>query len=192
MFKDPLGLLSLLALLALMTACTLPLPKIPDSPYAKTPIGSTLELNQALEIPPGSTRVYIQNGQLSRRFNHYAPNCNIEVRRIDHEASQTVAAGVYRIVRVQSSYDENVKSPAAIQLAALGSFTIAESVDSGSTMMYAGYHLYLEGADPNVMRLSCRGVYADPSYALPPSVTEIRQALGELMTLRLPEPGRTG
>lgn len=192
MFRYPLPLLSLLALLTLTTACTLPVPKIPDSPYAKAPIGSTLELNQALEIPPGSTRIYVQNGKLSRRFNHYAPNCNIEVRRIDHESSQTVAAGVFRIVRVQSTYDENVKNPAAIQLAALGSYTIAESVDNGSTMMYAGYHLYLEGDDPNVMRLSCRGVYADPSYASPPSVTEIRQALGELMTLRLPQPGRPG
>lgn len=185
MHSVPLRQVGLLAILALVTACSLPVPKGPDSPYAKTPVGSILELNRAIEIPPGSTRVFIQNGRLVNGFNHYTPNCNIEVRKIDQSSKQTIPTGVYRVVRVQSTYDENVKSTAPTRLAALGSFSLAESVDNGSTMMYAGYHLYLEGADPNVMRLSCRGAFADPPDAVPPSINEIQQALGDVMTLRL-------
>lgn len=179
--------LGLIALPVLFAACSLPVANDPNSPYAKTPLGSTLELNQTIEIQPGSTRVFIQNGQLTKGFNRYATNCNIEVRKIEYNTTQTIATGSYEVVRVQSTYDENVKTISPTRLAALGSLRLADSVDRGSTMVYAGYHLYLAGADPNVMRLSCRGAFADPSEALPPSITEIRQALGDIITLRLAE-----
>ena len=59
--------------------------------------------------------------------------------------------------------------------------------DGGTSEVYEGYHLWLESSDqPDVRRLSCRGVYAMPAYAKPPSIAEIRAALGAIATLRLP------
>lgn len=187
MGKSAVRFFALAAPLTLLIGCSLPMPKSPDSPYAKTPVGSTLELHHSIDLPPGATRIYVQDGKLSTRFNHYAPNCNIEVRAIDRNAAQTIEAGLYRVIRVQSSYEEVVQTPTPVRLAALGSFDIAGMDDGGSAMIHAGYHLYLEGADPNVARLSCRGAFADPSDALPPSIAEIRRTLGELMTLRVAE-----
>ena len=61
---------------------------------------------------------------------------------------------------------------------------LAEGVDQGgASFVYLGYHLWLDGPDPNVRRLTCRGGYADPASALPPSINQIRQALGDVMTL---------
>ena len=53
-------------------------------------------------------------------------------------------------------------------------------------MIYEGYHLWLESSSqPNVMRLTCRGVIDIPWQARRPSIAEIRAALGEIATLSL-------
>lgn len=167
-----------------LNGCAGHAPKDPASPYSRVTPGSVLINNRKIEIPPGSTRVFFQNGKISPAFNHYAANCNIEVNTLD-TAIQYVEPGAYRIIRVQRSMEEIVRSQ-SIKLAAFGPMLagVGGSGD-GSAMIYLGYHLWLESDDPNVRRVSCRGAFADPHEAYPPSIDEIRQSLGNIMTLQL-------
>lgn len=157
----------------------------PSSPYARVPVDSSLDIKQPITIPPGTTRVFIQLGKISRGFNRYAANCNIEVKKIDWAEEQSVEPGIYRISRVQPVTEEVVEGQAILVASLYGIGLMADGGmdDGGSTLIYEGYHLWLDGPDPNVRRLTCRGSYDEPSSALPPSINEIRQALGDLMTL---------
>lgn len=188
--RSTLGTTSLPLLLVTLwiSGCASPAPNDTASPYMKVPPGSVLTINRQIEVPPGSTRVYFQNGRVTRGFDHYAPNCNIEVSRLDDAQVQYVEAGEYPVSEVQNTLEEVVRSRAK-QLAALGPMLAGEGGDGGdgSAMVYKGYHLWLEGADPNVRRLSCRGAYGDAHESYPPSINEIRQSLGDIMTLQLAE-----
>ncbi len=170
----------------ILGGCALPLPTDESSPYFAVPEGSTLAIRRALAVPAGSARVWMQNGAVTAARNHYAPNCNLEVRELDHERPQQVQPGEYRIFRVQRSVDE-IAAAAPLRLAALGT-RLAGMDDGGGRMVYEGYHFWLRGPDPNVMRLSCRGALDDEADARPPSILEIRQSLGDIMHLA-PPPG---
>jgi hypothetical protein len=56
----------------------------------------------------------------------------------------------------------------------------------GKPMVVRGYHLWL-GSDrqPDVMRMTCRGAFDDINRADPPSLEEVRRALGEVAELSL-------
>jgi hypothetical protein len=170
------------ALAALLTACTTNIPKDSASPYYQVAAGSTLQLHRQVEIPPGRTRVFLQHGALTGSFDHYAPNCNLEVDRLDYSQAQFIAAGDYRIRRVQPSTEEVVHSRRTL----LASLDLAgNDGDDGNAMIYQGYHLWLDDPAGNLLRLSCRGAYADPMDARPPSIDEMRQALGNIASLVL-------
>ncbi len=178
-------ILSVAALSAvLLSACNATIPKDPASPYYQVSVGSTLKVLEKIEIPPGRARVFIQNGAITVNFNHYAPNCNVEVDKLDNENTQYIEPGEYRIRRVQLSMEEVVQAQ-PVQVAALGSDLVLanNTASDGKTMIYEGYHLWVEDPAENFTRLSCRGVYALPSDALPPSIDEMRQALGEVAHL---------
>jgi hypothetical protein len=170
----------------LLGACTANIPRDPASPYFQVPVGSTLQLRQKIEIPPGRTRVFLQNGAVGSGFDHYTPNCNVEVHDLVQDAVQYIEPGDYRVRRVQQTMEEVVRSRPTL-VAALGrSPLLAGNEDSGgTTMIYQGYHLWLEDPADNFTRLSCRGAHANPWDARPPSIDEIRQALGEVATLLL-------
>jgi hypothetical protein len=190
--RDPWGYRwAALAVAVAIAGCAAQVPRDPSSPYYRVPVGSVLRFDHKIGVPPGRTRVFFQNGTISMLFDRYAPNCNVEVRKIDYEARQYVEPGEYRVSRVQRTTEQVVEA-GPLRLAALGRLVATMGGTSGSDgnpMIYEGYHLWLEGTDPNVMRLSCRGVLADPSEAYPPSIEEIRRSLGEIATLSLAEEG---
>jgi len=179
---------ALLALLALLLAsgCASTWDKDENSPYYQVPVGSILHIRQRIEIPPGHTRVHLQLGRTTKGRNQFAANCNIEVRRLDNDAVQYVEAEDYQVEQVQHSVEE-IAGVAPLRIAALGSGLASED-NGGSLWVYEGYHLWLSGPDPNLMRLSCRGAYASQERAMPPSIREIRAALGEVMELELAVP----
>ena len=187
----PIPLLFRFLAILLLSGCAAQIPKDTASPYYMVPAGSLLRIHQPIEIAPMRTRLYLQNGRVTAGFNHYAPNCNIEIYKRDDLAVQRVEPGEYRISGVQQTMEEVVRAP-HLQLAALGSppLLASGSVGDGNASIYLGYHLWLEGPDPNVMRLSCRGVYADPGEAYPPSIDQMRQALGRIMSLELAFEGK--
>jgi hypothetical protein len=178
-----------LVLVVASAGCTTILAPAPDpsSPFYRVPEGSVVELRQALEVRPGTTRTWLQFGQaLGGRFDRYAPNCNFEIWTIDHERSQHILPGDFVVRRVQNVREEVVRADAPLRLAA---WRLAEGgIDGGGpSMVYEGYHLWLENPQQrDVRRLTCRGAFADPWEAYPPSIDEMRAALGKIATLRLP------
>ncbi|MEW8693567.1 MAG: hypothetical protein AB2535_21245, partial [Candidatus Thiodiazotropha endolucinida] len=61
-----------------------------------------------------------------------------------------------------------------------------EFSDPGSPMVTHGYHLWLSSEkQPDVMRMTCRGAFDDLSRSEPPSINEIREALGNIAELVL-------
>jgi hypothetical protein len=156
-----------------------------NSPYSKVTAGSSISLRQKIEVPPGVTRVFMQDGRITAAYNRYAANCNIEVRKLDNQAVQYVEPGDYIVSKVQNTLEE-VVSLQPLQVAALN-MKLAGMDDGGAMMVYQGYHLWLQSEDPNVMRLSCRGAFAEQVDARPPSINEIRQSLGDIMSLSMNE-----
>jgi len=181
---------SLAAILAvsLLSGCATNVAQDPSSPYYQVPPGSMLKLNHSIEIPPGRARVFIQHGAVSVIFDHYAPNCNVEVDRLDYERVQYVKPGEYPIRRVQRSVEEVVQQR-PVRVAALGPMTdmlaSGEAGDGGdgTSNIYEGYHLWLDDRTGNFTRLSCRGAFAYPVDARPPSIDEMQEALGEIGSL---------
>ncbi len=155
------------------------------SPYFRVPPGATVTLAQPVEIPAGRTRVFFQHGALVQGYDHYAPTCNLEVRRILATQAQTVAAGQYTVDTVQDTLEQVVDAQ-PLQLAMADGLLALGDTDNGQPNVYRGYHLWLNGPDPNLMRLSCRGPFSEPSLAYPPSIDQIREALGQSVTLELP------
>lgn len=154
----------------------------PTSPHSRVPVGSTFVLERRVRIPAGKTRVFFRGGRSGA-----VPECSVEVRKLDDEAVQTVEPGSFRIRRVQNLATQVVSNSRRERPSAR-----ACSMGGGSTgniMIYEGYHLWLDAADqPNLMRLSCYGVFDDQAYAKPPSVQEIQLALSEIGRIELAEP----
>ena len=170
------------ALLLLMAGCQTLIQQHTNGPWVGIAPGSTLTLRDAVQVPRDRARVFFVNGRVRGFGANYAPACALEVRHIDHQAAQTIQPGSYRIVRAQNYRTEvaDAANPNRIR------FRLADhDSDGGYAMIQTGYHLWLEGHDRNVKRLTCLGVLNDPAEAYPPTIQEIRDALGHWATLEL-------
>ena len=145
---------------------------------------SSLTLNQKIDFKPGKTRVFLQDGMVVSQFNHYKSNCNLEIRKKDEENWQFVEPGVYKVISTRQTLEEVVRFIPGNETRVASRLILAD-IDTSQTDIYLGMHYYLSGEDANVMRLSCRGVMALPHEAEPPTLQEIRQALGNIITLNL-------
>ncbi len=158
-----------------------------SSPYYKIPPGSLIRLEQPITIPTGRTRIWIQGGRIAGTgFNSFEPSCNVEVTYLNETGPQIVEPGEYRVTRTQF-LREAISSSGQVMLAARGEL-LADAVDSGGDeFFYEGYHLWVENPQqPDVRRFTCRGLYGFPYETRPPSIAEIRAALGSVATLELP------
>ncbi|NCA69852.1 MAG: hypothetical protein EOM91_07050 [Sphingobacteriia bacterium] len=167
--------IAILATLSMITGCqTLVRESIPGD-WVEIPPGSHLRLEQAVLIPAGRAR-----GVIGDRRAADGTSCVIEVRRLDHEATQRVAPGRYRIMRVQDDM-ALVSGPVWPPGHGPVRFQLAGHGDSGgSQMVRFGYHFWLDdGQDPNLMRLTCLGRLDDPAATRPPTLREIQAVLGE-------------
>jgi hypothetical protein len=177
----------------LMTGCNSIYTTYSGQPAIAASSGSTIVINEKINVKPGVTRVFIQDGIIVRGFNHYKTSCNIEVRKKDNENWQFIEPAEYNITGSQSTLENVVNSQplAPLKLASnssafYGRFTLVGGRgDSSPADIYLGIHYYLSGPDANVMRLSCRGALASPWEAEYPTRIEIDQALGEIIKLKL-------
>jgi hypothetical protein len=84
--------------------------------------------------------------------------------------------------RVQQMQEE-VASWRTVKLASLQLSDAA--VDSSPPDIFRGWHFWLHSdKQPNVLRMTCRGVFAEPWEAELPTLAEIRQALGDIASLK--------
>jgi hypothetical protein len=157
----------------------------PGSPFWLPPVGSVVDLHQALTVPPPAARLFIQRGELSSSggLDLYYPSCNFEMQKIS-EQPQVIEPGRFSVVRVWGQQGDFVQRGPGRQAGAL----LADKADNGSTMIIHQVHMRLASEQqPGVRNLSCRGGLDDPWLARPPSVQEMREALGEIADLVLPE-----
>ncbi len=177
-------LLTMVLAAALSGCASLMGPADPASPFFAVPVGSVLVLHEPVQIPPERTRVWFQGGQATYGRNWYEPACNLEVNLLDRQNAQTVEPGRFTVRRVQQMMEMTDLAPMGRPATAMR----AASVDGdGMSYLWLGFHLWLENPDqPNVLRLTCMGEYAAAWEVVPPSVNEIREALGEVASLELP------
>jgi hypothetical protein len=155
-------------------------------PWSQLPEGSTLTLERPVAVPQDRARVFLRGGPPLPQGASMGPSCGLEIRAMSRDGPYTIAAGTYPIVRVQSVWAQVARREPATGVR----FQLASAPDGGGTpMIQEGYHFWLgDGPDPNLMRLTCLGMLDDMPRARPPTLEEIRSALGGVATLGLGGP----
>jgi hypothetical protein len=181
--------LAILLTATLLGCASIEATRDPSSPFFVIPVGSVIEVHQPLEIVPGSARIWFQRGRATVGRDWYTPSCNLEIRTLDRERTQTVMPGTFVIRRVQLMEEWVQLRDPQMQLAAVG-FGGALRVgdyDGGPMGMWRGYHLWLESEkQPDVLRMTCMGGFAPAWQALPPGLADLRAILGEIASVRIP------
>lgn len=192
-------LLTVLATL-LLAACQGTLPRDESSPWYHPPAGTTVTVHRAIDIPPGRARAFLQNGRIVAYTarNLYYPNCEFEVLTVD-ETVRRILPGEFRVQRVRIRQDQ-VAGGGPVRLADAGrhlgiglgigpwgGMGLAADDDGPGYIMYVVEMRLRSPEQPDVFRLVCRGGEDDPADAIPPSIRDMRQALGDYATLSLPD-----
>jgi len=155
---------------------------VPD--YSGEDSGYRLILNQQVRVPAERTRVFIQGGRVTgTAFDSYEVSCNLEVRKLaDHE--RRIEPDTFVVTRVQEFFEEVADTGwRPVQLASLE--LAGAAFDSSPADIFRGWHFWLHSdRQPDVMRLTCRGVFAAPWEARTPDYGEIVATLGEVATLQ--------
>jgi hypothetical protein len=150
------------------------------SPYFELEPGSVLELHRDLEIPPGMARIFFQRGKVIGKggMNQYEPSCDIEVRDLSQEI-QFIRKGIFFIEREQFGR-EAVAEAGGLKLAFSGGLW-----RGGGFSVFRFRRLWLQSEEqPQVMRMTCRGTWEEIVRAKPPTLPEIRIALGEIFSIK--------
>lgn len=149
------------------------------SPYFRPLPGSILILNQDIEIPPDSASTYLQFGQIVREKDIQVrePNCKFEVRDV-LPASQTIHSDRFEIKRIQLHTDFVAYSRI------ISASAISEDTGSPLAEIYATTYYLHSANQPQVLFMTCQH-WEIPGDGNHLSIAEIRQTLGELMTLKL-------
>ncbi len=143
--------------------------------------GASLVLKQPLRVGAGKARVFLQNGEVGQWFDSYQIHCAFEISSVNHDGWD-IEADTFTITRVQGTVQQVVMSE-PVRLAAL--WSVGGISGGGSQSYYSGYHFWLSSMQqPGVRRMSCFGVYAQPYELYPPTLQEIRQALGPIAEIR--------
>jgi len=172
---------------ASFNGCAYQPPKDTNSSFYSPPVGSQLQLHDTLTIPANDTQVRIQGGKIinsSWSLDAYYPNCNFELRPIA-SVERIVHPDTFVISRViRDTENVMLTSPAIVARAG----AISRSGSSGNGAPSVNYMTIMDlhsPRQPDVMRLTCQH-WEDPSDSRHLSITQIREVLGNLFTLSLP------
>jgi hypothetical protein len=177
-------LLGSLWLVAVLPGCNSQGVRPDKAPWLPIPAGSQVVLHEPLEIRARHTRVFLQGGEViySGDMDQYYANCNFEVReRLDKP--QTIESDRFMITSVQLDEDivVQLKQPRYAQL-----FAGFRSQGPGKPPVARVLHHWLGSeAQPQVMRLTCRGGFAEEFEAKWPTLGEIRAVLGDKASIEL-------
>ena len=146
-----------LAAAGLLAGCSTTGSTDPASIDFKLPPGSTLVLNQPLEIPAGRAHLMLQNGAAGTAAGELEVGCRFEVRNL---GPRTINPDTFVITEMASG---------------------REWVNQPSTMrFYKVLHLHSD-TQADIMPMKCS--YTDwPLMGKPVTVAEIQEALGSVFT----------
>lgn len=144
--------------------------------------GAQLHVRQPLPVAAERARVFIQDGAVRGGFNNYKTHCAFEIESIDHDGVM-IEPDTFQIVRVQHSLVRVVQAQPRIYASLR--FAFVGLGGGGSSSYHEGYHFWVYSErQPEVMRMSCYGVYAQPYELEAPTLAEIRDALGGLAEIQ--------
>ncbi len=173
--------------ITLLTGCQ-SLNYIPDynSPISKPPVGTIIQLNQALTFYPGSSRTYVQNG-LAKQFNdiderspwcqfyRYEPPAALETMR-------TVEPDSFRVTSSTQSV-EIVAIPAVASFAS--TIILPDMFERNVNERTLSTVMKIESTrQPEIVEFKC-AVFNEPFQYNFVSVTQIMQTVGDVVTLKL-------
>ena len=172
---------SVLFVIMILSGCHHELVKDESSEFYSVPVGSTLVLNTEITIPPDQVSVLMQNGEIQKHanINFYYPNCKFELYSIS-ENSRLVSPDHFLITRVVD--DNEYTSVEPRYYASLG----MTAGDAPEVITYATV-MYLESkTQPDVYRMTCKHWESvmDDRFL---SVSQMRTAMGGLLTLKIPD-----
>lgn len=178
----------LLAGIIFFSACNAALVTDPSAKnYVPTP-GTTVNVPQRIEVPGGQTRIFFQRGEIVKKasdIDNYKANCNFEINTLA-ETPRYIEAGTYTVTRTTRQEREVVLFK-PLQYASLAVGGMVGRGD-GPPMYFEEVRMTLRSEKPSDIRnLTCRGVMTDPAWVEPPTLAEIREALGQYATLKVPE-----
>jgi hypothetical protein len=167
----------------LLTACQTTGPHDENSPYYVLPSDSRLLLKQELTIPAHSAGVVLQAGRVvsDKDINQYHPHCRLEVHDV-RETTQAVAADEF-LVRRAHQENRQVSGPGLMK---------ADTRDLRKTRGSPSFYIFrtilaLESSrQPQVRWLTCQQ-WGEPAFGQHVTIREIRQTLGEVILLQLPD-----
>lgn len=171
--------------LSLLTGCASTQDPGPASPYFRYPEGTRLILNQTLEIQPGEASLRLQFGRIVPRngVQEQEPHCIFEIDTV-RDTVQRVEPDVFAVTRVERGVWMSA-------LPAVGALRVGLGDSSGPTLIYYQTEFRLRSVrQPGVRSLLCQsnqnaaGIYPNMRHL---TLTEIRQALGTIFTLQLPD-----
>jgi hypothetical protein len=127
--------------------------------------------------------VFLQDGVVvaKREVELYQPHCNFEVRSVSAGDSR-IEPDIFVVTALMEDEEEVVERQGIRRYASL----VATADDMGViTLTRFVRHTLQSARQPEVMRLTCHGGFAEPWQVDYPSISEIRQVLGKLVTLKL-------
>ena len=179
----------LLILFALSNGCQRNYVPSPWATRATIPTGSTVQLLQPLTVPPNDNQVFIPNRQvdyskgLTYGYDLYYPFCFFELHGLSKDP-RTIEPDIFTIQRVYRDETEFVQSK-PVQVASLG-HVAGSAADGGGIrliVMTTVMDLHSE-KQPMVRRLVCGGGFELESFAEPPTMKEVSEALQGVVILR--------
>jgi hypothetical protein len=159
-----------------------------NSPSMRVQPGSRIILHEALTVPAGHARVFLQGGKVvaKTKLKRYHPHCNFEVRQVS-DGSLRIEPDTFLVTDVVTDEEEWVSREWPLRVAG---WEMSGGALDGPMMVTRLVHHRLDSPrQPQVMRLTCHGGFAEAWKVRYPSVSEIRRSLGQRATLELAASG---
>lgn len=154
-----------------------------SSPFYTMPAGTLIIVNEDLPVPEGTARVVVQKGQVLSyaAYNRYYPHCRFELSDLAVRG-QRIRAGEFRVEKAVREIDYFARRdvPRFVRVS-------RGAGDDGASLIMETVKMRLHSpTQPEVRWLICGGAMDFPAYADPPSIREIRETLGDLVSVKLP------
>ena len=119
-------------------------------------------------------------------FSEYAPHCHFSVNDV-LEVAQVIEPDTFTVTRVRRLDFQQVVDGLPVG-ATLVAMVGGGGGDGPGDVFHARRFELSSPRQPQVRALTCAGALDDPADAVPPTLAEIRRALGAIASLTLPQP----
>ena len=188
----PAAFFGILLTVSVLSACAIDVKDRGKSWYYPG-LGASVVLHEPVTFEPGTASVFFQHGEsLGNNHNYFEPYCRLVIRDIS-DAPYQVAPDTFRITRSNHYMDMFTSIP--VRLAAARVAPEGLAVSDARPLLVAGSDAPSDVTEtiqmalssprqPNVIRLECGGARDHPADAVAPTLAEMKEALGDIMSFR--------